>query len=353
LKGTCRYHEIRNTKSEIRNKLEIRNTNTSKVWDIRISNFEFVSGFDIRISDLDCSRMDEALVDFLQHLALEKNASAYTVKSYREDLTQALGFFRERTGSKNPQPGQMTTRLLRAYLVWLHDQGYAKTTLARRIAAVRTWCRFLCRQGSLTSNPADGLRGPRQDHKLPHFLGEEAVSRLLETPAAATPLGLRDRAILETLYSAGLRVSELVGLNTADLDLDSGLATVRGKGKKERLALFGPRAIKALKLWLDARGTLPPRQCDAVFLNKNGTRLTTRSVGRLLEKYLALAGLDPRTSPHSLRHSFATHLLDRGADIRSVQELLGHRNLTTTQIYTHVTTQRLQESYQKAHPRAN
>src|SRR6266850_7205453 len=147
--------------------------------------------------------MEEALAEFLRHLALEKNASAYTVKSYREDLTQALGFFRERTGSKSPQPGQMTTRLLRAYLVWLHEQGYAKTTLARRVAAVRSWCRFLCRQGILPANPADGLRGPRQDKKLPHFLAENAMTRLLTTPPADTAFGLRDRAILETLYSAG------------------------------------------------------------------------------------------------------------------------------------------------------
>src|SRR5262249_6566997 len=228
---------------------------------------------------------------------------------------------------------------------------YAKTTIARRIAAVRSWCRFLCRQGTLNANPTDGLRGPRQDKKLPHFLSEDALTRLLEAPPADTPLGLRDRAILETLYSAGLRVSELTGLNRGDLDLDSGLATVRGKGKRERLALLGPHALQALHAWLAVRPE-SVRGKDAVFLNKNGTRLTTRSIARLLAKYLAQAGLDPRTSPHSLRHSFATHLLDRGADIRSVQELLGHRSLATTQIYTHVTTNRLRDSYHQAHPRA-
>ena len=177
--------------------------------------------------------------------------------------------------------------------------------------------------------------------------------RLLETPPADTPLGLRDRAILETLYSAGLRVSELTGLNLEDVDLDAGMATVRGKGKRERLALLGPPAVDALRLWLPARAALAgPRAATqtALFLNRNGTRLTSRSVGRLLEKYLAQAGLDPRTSPHTLRHSFATHLLDAGADIRSVQELLGHRSLGTTQIYTHVTTQRLRDSYHQAHP---
>ena len=181
------------------------------------------------------------------------------------------------------------------------------------------------------------------------------MTQLLDAPPAATTLGLRDRAILETMYSAGLRVSELVGLNLGDVDLDSALATVRGKGKRERLAMFGPQALAALKAWLEARLALLAglgRKADAVFLNKNGTRLNVRSVGRSLHKYLAEAGLDPQASPHSLRHSFATHLLDHGADIRSVQELLGHRSLATTQIYTHVSTQRLRDSYHKAHPRA-
>jgi integrase/recombinase XerC len=299
--------------------------------------------------------MQEALAEFLRHLALERNASAHTIKSYREDLTQAVEYFRGRCPGQTPEPRHLTTRLLRAYLAWLHEQGYAKTTIARRIAAVRSWCRFLCRQGILHANPTDGLRGPRQDKKLPHFLSQDDLVRLLEAPPADAPLGLRDRAILETLYSAGLRVSELTGLNLTDVDLDSGLATVRGKGKRERLALLGPQALAALRDWLVPREQLAGRRAraqPAVFLNKNGSRLTSRSVGRLVEKYLAQAGLDPRTSPHTLRHSFATHLLDGGADIRSVQELLGHRSLGTTQIYTHVTTSRLQDSYHKAHPRA-
>jgi integrase/recombinase XerC len=298
--------------------------------------------------------MEEALAEFLRHLALEKNASAHTVKSYREDLTQAIEFFRTKLAGRAAGVEQLTTRLLRAYLVWQHEQGYAKSTVARRVAAVRSWCRFLCRQGTLGNNPADGLRGPRQDKKLPNFLTEVSLGILLAAPAADTLQGLRDRAILETLYSAGLRVSELTGLDVADIDLDSGLATIRGKGKRERLALLGPQALEALKNWLAVRPQPPGgrKGAEAVFLNKRGTRLTTRSVGRLLEKYLAQAGLDPHASPHSLRHSFATHLLDRGADIRSVQELLGHRSLTNTQIYTHVTTHRLQDSYHQAHPRA-
>ncbi len=299
--------------------------------------------------------MESALADYLRYLGVEKNASAHTVKSYREDLMQALAYFRTRLTSGPFTPERLTTRLLRAHLAWLHEQGYAKTTVARRLAAVRSWCRYLCRQGLLETNPAAGLRGPRQDRKLPHFLSRDEVNRLLQVPPADNPLGLRDRAWLETLYSAGLRVSELTGLEVADLDLAEGLATVRGKGKRERLALLGPPAVAALQAWLEARGAVAGGRGatrTALFLNKNGTRLSSRSIGRLLERYLQQAGLDPRTSPHTLRHSFATHLLDAGADVRSVQELLGHRSLGTTQIYTHVSQQRLRDSYDRAHPRA-
>ncbi|HEV3203990.1 MAG TPA: tyrosine recombinase XerC [Gemmataceae bacterium] len=301
------------------------------------------------------NRMEEALAEFLRHLSLEKNSSIYTIKSYREDLMQAVEYFRDQSGGRSPGPTFLNTRLIRAYLAWLHDQGYAKTTIARRIAAVRSWCRFLCRQGILASNPADGLRSPRPEKKLPHFLSEDSMLQLVTAPSLESPMGLRDRAILETLYSAGIRVSEMTGLNLEDLDLDSGLVTIRGKGKRERLALLGKKALHAIQEWLNARELLLKGRSgkhQAVFLNKNATRLTSRSVGRLLDKYLLQAGIDPRTSPHTLRHSFATHLLDRGADIRSVQELLGHRSLSTTQIYTHVTTTRLQKNYSKAHPRA-
>jgi integrase/recombinase XerC len=298
----------------------------------------------------------EALGEFLRHLSLERNASELTVKSYREDLSQAIEFFQGRAGG-SARPQDVTSRQVRAFTVWLHDRQYAKATIARRLAAVRSWFRFLCRQGTLTANPADGLRGPRQDKRLPTFLTEEALGKLLAAPQGTDPLAMRDRAILEALYSAGLRVSELTGLELPDFDRHEGIATVRGKGKKERLVFFGKNAMEALKAWLAARDRLlaqrpASRRCQAIFLNKNGSRLTVRSVGRLVHKYLALAGLDPSATPHTLRHSFATHLLDRGADIRSVQELLGHRSLATTQVYTHVTTTRLKESYDKAHPRA-
>src|SRR6516165_457972 len=239
-------------------------------------------------------RTMEALVaEYLRFLALEKNASEHTVKSYREDLTQAVDFFKTKLGAQ-AEMTRLTPRHLRAHAAWLHEQGYAKATIARRIAAVRSWCRFLCRQGTLTANPADGLRAPRQDRKLPHFLGEDDLARLLEAPPADHPLGLRDRAILETLYSAGLRVSELTGLDLGDVDLDAGLAPVRGKGRKERRALLGPQAVDAIRAPLPTPPTLlRPRGRDALFLNKDGARLTAPSVGRLLEKFLAQAGLDP------------------------------------------------------------
>jgi integrase/recombinase XerC len=299
--------------------------------------------------------LEQGLAEFLTHLGLEKAASDKTVKSYREDLTQALAFARDRLKKDRTDPRDWTTRLLRAFVAWLHEQGYARSTIARRLAAVRTFGKFLCRQGVLGANPAQALRGPRQEKRLPHFLTLADVQKLLATPPETDWAGRRDRAILETLYSAGLRVSELVGLDLADADLNDGVIVVRGKGKKERLALLGPEAVQAVTRWLPDRTALLGKfgkETPAVFLNKSGGRLTARSVGRMLSARLRQAGLDPRTSPHTLRHSFATHMLDAGADIRGVQELLGHKSLATTQVYTHVSTRRLHESYAKAHPRS-
>jgi len=305
--------------------------------------------------DIATVTLERGFAEFLTHLSIEKNSSPQTVKSYREDLSQALGFVREHFKKTSVEPGDWNTRALRAFMAWLSEQGYARSTVARRLAAVRTFGKFLCRQGVLTANPAEALRGPRQAKTLPHFLTLEDIQKLLGTPTSRDWAGRRDRAILETLYSAGLRVSELCGLNLADLDLEEGVAVVRGKGRKERLALLGDEAQNALKTWFADRKELlskAGKQSDAVFLNNKGGRLTTRSVGRMLEKHLLSAGLDPRTTPHTLRHSFATHLLDNGADIRGVQELLGHKSLTTTQVYTHVTPKRIEESYRSAHPRA-
>jgi integrase/recombinase XerC len=285
---------------------------------------------------------------------LERNAAELTVKSYREDLTALTQYLTEAYG-RTPSPEELTPLDLRGYVSALHEAGYAKSSVARRMASMRTFFRFAQREGLVEANPAKPLRTPRSNRKLPHFLSNDEVGRLLEAPPKDDAPGLRDRAILETMYSAGLRVSETVGLNDGDIDWDNGIARIRGKGRRERLAPLGSFAQDALQAWLKVRQVSPkePQGREApVFVSRLGRRLTTRSVGRMLEKHLKETGLDDRTTPHTLRHSFATHLLDRGADIRSVQELLGHKSLTTTQIYTHVSTAGLREAYEKAHPRA-
>ena len=298
--------------------------------------------------------MQTAAARFLKYLQVERNASELTIKSYREDLEALVQYLTELQG-RTPGPGEVGTVELRGYVAALHEAGYAKSTIARRLASLRSFFRFGQREGWTKSNPAKPLRNPRKARALPHFLSSDDVARLLGAPHSSEPLGLRDRAILEVLYSAGLRVSELAGLNESDLDLSDGALRVRGKGRRERIAPVGSFAARALKQWLGVR-RLAAREntgpAAPVFVNKFGRRLTTRSVGRLLEKYLRTTGLDRRTTPHTLRHSFATHLLDRGADIRSVQELLGHKSLVTTQIYTHVSTAGLRAVYERAHPRA-
>lgn len=297
--------------------------------------------------------MQREISQFLRHLDVERGASEHTLKSYREDLQTFEEYFADDAG-KAPQPGTIRAVDLRGYLSALHDAGYAKTSIARKLASLRSFYRFGQRQGWVDANPATALRNPRKGRKLPHFLTTDEIGKLLAAPDDQ-PLGLRDRAILETLYSAGLRVSEAVGLNDGDVNLREAIVRVRGKGRRERLAPLGSYAIEAINQWKQVRQLAPkaPTGPDApLFVNRFGTRLSTRSVGRMLEKYLHLADLDGRTSPHTLRHSFATHLLDRGADIRSVQELLGHKSLVTTQIYTHLSTANLREAYEKAHPRA-
>ena len=298
--------------------------------------------------------MDTAIQRFLGFLRIERNSSELTVKSYADDLNHVCEFLQEHTG-KIPHPAQIDTAILRSYVAWLHECGYARTTVARRLACLRSFFRYCNRDGICETNPARPLRTPRSGRKLPHFLTTEQVGSLLTAPPANTPPGIRDRAILETMYSAGLRVSELVGLNVTDWDRGSGIVRVLGKGRKERLAPIGSYASKALDHWLEVRQPdpkAPEKQRFAMFLNRFGRRLTTRSIGRLLETHITTAGLSQQTTPHTLRHTFATHLLDGGADLRSVQELLGHKSLTTTQIYTHVSTRRLRETYEKAHPHA-
>ena len=298
--------------------------------------------------------MQRQIAQFLTYMRVERGASAHTLKSYREDLIAIAEYFADEEGAC-PEPASITAVELRGLLTALHEAGFAKTSIARKLASLRSFYRYGQREGWASSNPARALRNPRKGRSLPHFLTNEEVGTLLSAPPADSPMGVRDRAILETLYSAGLRVSELVGLCDGDADLSQGVLLVRGKGRRERLSPLGSFAIRAIQAWQQVRKLSPrePQGREApTFTNRFGTRLTTRSVGRMLEKYLKETGLDRRTSPHTLRHSFATHLLDRGADIRSVQELLGHKSLVTTQIYTHVSTANLRAAYEKAHPRA-
>jgi len=299
--------------------------------------------------------MRSAITKFLQYLAVERNSSQLTVKAYREDLFGLLDWLESTTG-KTPHPSALTPSDLRSFQAALQQAGYARASISRKLASLRSFYRFAMREGIANHNPAKPLRNPRRQRKLPHVLSNDEVGRLLLSPPAQQVAGLRDRAILETMYSAGLRVSELVALRDGDLDFDEQIIRVRGKGRKERISPLGSYAIKAINAYIRQRVRDP--QSDAlgrnapVFVNRFGRILTTRSIGRMLEKYIATVGLDTRTSPHTLRHSFATHLLDRGADIRSVQELLGHKSLATTQIYTHVSAANLRQVYEQAHPRA-
>ncbi len=294
--------------------------------------------------------MDGSVRAYLHHLKAERRRSAHTVRSYQHDLDMYCGYVREVFGEEADSACSDPVRL-RRYSAWLAGKGYAATTVARRLASLRSYFRYLRRNGLVLSDPAASLRNPKQPRRLPRLLCVNDVIRLLDAIAGDTPASVRDRAMLETLYGGGLRVSELVGLNLDDLDFDQELVRVRGKGRRERLCPIGEMAARWLKGWISLRKPESAGE-KAVFLNQRGSRLSSRSVGRLLEAHLLKAGLASAASPHTLRHSFATHLLDRGADLRSVQELLGHRNLTTTQIYLHVTPERLLDSYQRAHPRA-
>jgi site-specific recombinase XerD len=242
----------------------------------------------------------------------------------------------------------------------LRTNNYSKTTIARKLASIRSFFKYLIQIGELVSNPFEALRTPKQEKKLPHFLSISDVDVLLKTPDCSNTMGLRDLAMLETLYSTGIRVSELVSLDDGDIDFFGGMIKVTGKGKKERIVPIGIHATKAIKEYLNSKSqrkkeekkkTSQASGNKPLFLNKYGNRLTARSVARTLDKYLKKSGINLLTSPHTFRHSFATHLLDKGADLRSVQELLGHSNLSTTQVYTHVTTERLKSVYEKSHPR--
>lgn len=290
--------------------------------------------------------------EFLRHLRNERNLSPHTVRAYEGDLLRFAAFQGGEMGLVERPPDLPA---MRRFLAELQKGGYQRASIARLLACLRTFYDYFLRDNRIGLNPVRAVRTPRLEKKLPGVLDEDEVKRLLEAVSGDGFSDLRDRAVLETLYGGGLRVSELAGLDLGDVQLEEGTALVRGKGDKERLAPLGSAATSALLAWLPERARLMERlgtSTDAVFLNKNGTRLDVRSVRRLLNSRASLAGLKKAVTPHALRHSFATHLLNKGADLRAVQELLGHASLTTTQIYTHVSTHRLKDVYDKAHPRA-
>jgi len=286
--------------------------------------------------------MDRFVEKFIRYLEIEKNYSALTVLNYRLDLNDFIKFIGD------IQIENTDYLLLRKYLALLKEKKLKNRSMARHLSTLRSFFRFLTREGFLKFNPILTVASPKLDKHLPQFLTEEEVFRLIESIVPKDEMGLRDRAILETFYSAGMRISELVGLNLDDFDFIGGIVKLRGKGKKERIAPIGEKAILSLREYLEKR----KKQSNAIFLNKRGTRITVPGVQKVVSKYLRISGTRPGISPHTLRHSFATHLLNRGADLRTVQELLGHANLSTTQIYTHLTTEKLKSVYDQAHPRA-
>jgi len=286
--------------------------------------------------------MNRYLEKFLSYIEIEKNYSPHTILNYKIDLEE----FWRALGEVSVERIDYLT--LRKYLAEIKAKNYKPRTTARKLSAIRSFFHFLHREGHIKSNPAILMQTPKLDKLLPHFLTEKEMTDFIESPPLDKPAGRRDRAILETLYSTGIRVSELVGLDVDGVDLIGNVVKVAGKGKKERLVPIGNKAIEAIRDYLKSR----KYKNSALFLNQNGKRLTAKSVCDITHKYIKLTGLNRHISPHVLRHSFATHLLNHGADLRSVQELLGHVNLSTTQIYMHVTTDKLKKVYDKAHPRA-
>ena len=299
--------------------------------------------------------MKSAIADFGRYLREERRVSEHTLRNYLSDLEQFQAFLASAFGSP-ARPEDMDTLTLRTYLGYLHQHGISKASVMRKLAALRTFFRFLHREGRVTSNPAKALHTPRQIKKVPRVLSEEETACLLEAQAIPPAKGLavlRDKALLELLYATGMRAAEVVGLDVERLYLSERIVRVWGKGKKERVVPFGEHAAAALEAYLAARPdgrSLKPT--SPVFCNLKGGRLTSRSLQRVVEKYVKLAPMDKDASPHTLRHSFATHLLARGADLRAIQELLGHESLSTTQKYTHVAATRLKAVYDSAHPRA-
>lgn len=289
--------------------------------------------------------------DFLRYLELEKNASAYTVRHYASDLQQFCAHLEE----QRIDGFETATYLhVRMFLAKLGADEYAKRSISRKLSALRSFYQYLLREGVVAVSPLTYVRTPKLEKKLPRFLYLDQTLALLEAPDLSTPLGVRDRALLECLYASGMRVSELVGLDVSSIDLDNGIALVFGKGAKERYVPLGELAVDAIRCYMDgARNELlDDQEAKPLFVNYRGTRLSDRSVRRIVDKYVEQLALASDVSPHTFRHTFATHMLEAGADLRVVQELLGHVDLSTTQIYTHVTKDHLQSIYNKAHPRA-
>lgn len=290
--------------------------------------------------------IDRFIHKFSDYLKIEKNASEYTIKNYAIDLNEFSGTVKEK------DLAGITHLDVRLFLAKLKEKNYAKKSIARKMSCLRSFFKFLYREGYIKTNPAASLVTPKLDKRLPVFLNIEDIAKLLESPDSKDIFGLRDRALMETLYSTGVRVSELVGLNRENVDFIGGVLKVYGKGKKERLVPIGDKALKAIRNYMERLNLQEIKDKRAVFLNKKWKRVTDRAVRRVVDKYIHKTSINQNVSPHTLRHSFATHLLDRGADLRSVQELLGHANLSTTQIYTHLTTDRIKAIYEKVHPRA-
>jgi integrase/recombinase XerC len=306
--------------------------------------------------------MEQLIEQFLEHLRYERNVSVHTLRNYASDLQQFLDHLAPadpKSGTRKlPEIQSIDHLTIREWLAELHSKQNKKSSIARKLAALRTFFQFLVREGLLESNPAKLVSTPRQEKKLPKHLSIEEAIKFIETPDVDTDLGKRDRAMLELMYATGVRVAELTTLNLGDIDFRNQLIRVTGKRRKQRIVPFGDPASNAIRNYLSIRekflinAPITKRDEEALFLNYQGTRITTRSVGRMVEKYIKVCAGIHKISPHALRHSFATHLLDSGADLRDIQELLGHARLSTTQVYTHVSMEKLIEVYDKAHPKA-
>ncbi|MEW6698571.1 MAG: tyrosine recombinase XerC [Bacillota bacterium] len=296
------------------------------------------------------------LIDhFIDFLKLQKNFSDHTVEAYQKDLFDGLDYFATvlAVPVEQIQPSAINGRLLRGFLASLQQRKLSRATVARKLASWRSFFRFIYNHGVVKANPMLRMANPKQEKRLPIFLYQEEAGQLVEAPETTTSLGLRDRALLELLYATGIRVSELVTLDRHDIELNRGYLRVMGKGSKERLVPIHDRAVAALEHYMrHVRPGIAQQDCSSLFVNYKGTRLSDRGVRKIIDKYCRQVGLNNNISPHAIRHSFATHLLDNGADLRSVQELLGHVSLSTTQIYTHVTKQKLKKVYKLHHPRA-